>query len=67
MSAESYFTHKLNQPRYADEDYKTYQLRRWNENMVVNIYLKGQLVWNSLNSGTYRKDEQADNFSLKLV
>lgn len=65
--SESFFTCKLNQPRYSDEDFKTYQLRRWNENMVVNMYLKGQLIWDSTKRGTRTADSVADTFEMKLV
>lgn len=64
---ESFFPCKLNQPRYADEDYKTYQMRRWNENMVVKMYLRGQLIWNSTSRGTFVEEEQADQFNLNIV
>ena len=64
--SELFFTHKLNHPRYADEDYKIYQLRRWNENIAIKMYLKGQLVWDSLQKGTYTKDRESDTFTLKL-
>lgn len=65
--SDSFFPYKLNNSRYPDEDFKTYQLRRWNENMVVRMYLKGQLVWNSTQKGTLTADTAANSFEMKLV
>lgn len=65
--SESFFPCKLNQPRSSDEDFKTYQLRRWNENTVIRMYLKGQLIWNSNQRGTRTKESVQNTFELNIV
>jgi len=60
-------THPFNPARYPDEDFKTYQLRRWNENMYFKELARARLFWNSFVDGTYTSGSERDKFQLEMT
>lgn len=60
-------THPFNPARYPDEDFKTYQLRRWNENMYFKELSQARMFWFSSRDGTYTEGAKADKFELQLT
>lgn len=60
-------THPFNPARYPDEDFNTYQIRRWNENMYFKELAKPRMFWNSYVDGRYVSGSEADKFNLELT
>lgn len=56
----------FNAARYPDEDFQTYQLRRWNENNFFKQMMRPKLFWNSFLEGRYVKGAESDKFELQL-
>lgn len=57
----------FNAARYQDEDFATYQLRRWNENKYFKQMQKPKLFWNSFLEGRYVKGAEEDKFELQFI
>ena len=57
----------FNAARYPDEDFETYQLRRWNENQYFkNRARRCTVVWNSSVDGKFTKEALDNSFTLRI-
>lgn len=41
--------------RLESETFEEYRLRRLNSKIALKAFLKGRMLWNSKNKGTYRR------------